>query len=161
MGLLGRLFGKGCAEHPLKAMALKVTAEEIGVEASAERPKVFGVLMDQKTPPFTLACFADGSSSLYWGSNGGIIGAGEHAPVREAAEKLLAVAQSAYDHASATPPEGDKADAKFLLRGFEGDRYGQIVSIKEAMGKPHPQAALFIAAQGVITQIRLVEAGRR
>lgn len=158
MGLLGRLFGKGGAEHPLKAMALKVTAQEIGVEPSDTCPKVFGVLMEQKMPPFTLACFADGSSSLYWGSNGGIIGAGEHDAVRRAAERFLSEGQKAYKDSSETPAEG--GDARFILRGFEGDRYGQI-SIKESMGKPHPYAGLFMAAQEVITQIRLVEQSKR
>jgi hypothetical protein len=48
----------------------------------------------------TLVAVADGSVSMYFSNGGGIIGAGEHAPVRQVAQKLLSTAESYVARAS-------------------------------------------------------------
>ena len=82
------------ASASLRALALSRTPEEIGYVPTASGPKVFGVLMETglKAAVFTLACFFDGSTSLYFSSGGGVIGCGEREPVKAAAKVFLSVA---------------------------------------------------------------------
>ena len=68
----------------LRAEALARSAQDLGLSSSPEDPTVFGILMETGYPEAvaTLAVFVEGSTSLYFSSGGGIIGAGEHDSVR-------------------------------------------------------------------------------
>lgn len=57
---------------------------------------LLAVLMETGYPGAvaTLAAVADGAVSLYFSNGGGIIGAAEHAPVRQAASNFLSSAQT-------------------------------------------------------------------
>jgi hypothetical protein len=57
---------------------------------------VFAVLMETGYPEAvaTLLAVADGTVSLYFSNGGGIIGGGEHEPIRKVSRELITLAQS-------------------------------------------------------------------
>lgn len=70
--------------------------------------RVWGVLMEigYPEPVATLVALSDGTTSLYFSNGGGVIGAGEHGAVRDAASHLLTVANAHianFEPTSATP----------------------------------------------------------
>jgi hypothetical protein len=84
----------------LRASALSLTPGEIGFVPSAAGENVFGVLMEigYEHAVFTLACFHDGATSLYFSTGGGAIGCGEHDKVKTAAKAFIALANTCAPH---------------------------------------------------------------
>jgi hypothetical protein len=97
---------------------------EFRVAVSAEHPNVFGILMETGYPKAaaTLAVFAEGSTSLYFSSGGGIIGAGQHESVRKTHGRFFAEAEAyrrAFTPATDTPLPA-VGRVRFYLRTFGG-----------------------------------------
>ena len=76
----------------LRDQALSTRASELGLRPNGSR--VWGILMETGYPEAvaTLVAFADGTTSLYFSSGGGTIGAGDHIAVRTVAESFLRAA---------------------------------------------------------------------
>lgn len=103
----------------------------------------------------TLVSLADGTTSLYFGNGGGIIGAGEHEPVRQATLALLARAERDLDafqvaDESRLPAIGA---VRFHVRTYRGARSAEAPVAQLALGT-HALSTLFIAAHAVITAVR-------
>ncbi len=104
------------------------------------RPRSVVVLLMETAYPkavATLACFADGTTSLYFSTGGGMLGAGQHALLVEANEHPLPEAGHVRFHAriGATLLGGDALE-------------------QELIAHSHPLSPLFYAGQAVITAIR-------
>jgi len=67
----------------------------LGVFPSEALPNVWGVLMETGYSPavVTLVALADGTTSLCFGSGGGVIGAEKYGAVREATAAFIAAAE--------------------------------------------------------------------
>ena len=106
----------------LRAEALTRSAHEMGIVASPERPNVFGILMEINYPvaTVTLAVFAEGSTSLYFSSGGGVIGAGQHETVRETHGAFFFEAESRLGEFAIAndTPLPDTGRVRFYLRTF-------------------------------------------
>lgn len=147
----------------LRQQALSVAASDLKLTPTEARLHVWGVIMDLGYPQAvaTVAVFADGTASLYISTGGGVIGAGEHRPVREAAEKLLAIAEAHiadFEPAAETalPPGGR---VHFYIRTFNGTLTAE--ADEQGLGRgPHKLSPVFHAGHAVITQMRL-ESERR
>jgi hypothetical protein len=141
----------------LREHALRVQAEALDVKPTAALPHVWGVIMETAYPEAvaTLVVFAEGTTSLYFSNGGGVIGAGAHAPVREAGERLLSTAES---HLSKFAPVSGTAlptagRVSILLRTFTGTLAAH--AREEELGAgAHALSEVFFAAHGVITAIR-------
>ena len=141
----------------LREMALTVEASEINVAPSPGHDVVWGLLVDIAFPEAvaTLVCLADGTTSLYFSNGRGVIGAGEHASVRDAAERFIALANSyvgafTISTDSAMPSTGR---VRFHVRTFEGLRTAE--ADEQALGQgQHELSPLFHAGHEVITAIR-------
>jgi hypothetical protein len=164
MSFLKGVFGKKDSKNPyvlLKEKALQTSAQELHLSQTTEMPKVFGMLMEQDLGPgsYTLVAFGEGSVSIYWSSGGGVIGAGEHEVVRNAAAKWLELAQQTY--AKGNPGQGVSSPnvVLFVWRGFQGDRF--IRSTPQELASPNnPLHEMYDAAQQVIAHIRHIEEAR-
>jgi hypothetical protein len=104
----------------------------------------------------TLVTFADGTTSLYFSNGGGVIGAGAHAAVRSASERLLATAEAQLadlEPATETPlPQVGRV--RFYIRTFSGTLTAE--AAEQALVSKHDRLSpLFHAGHGVITAIRL------
>src|SRR5262245_49601677 len=96
------------AARALRDQALSITASEADLAPTRELPNVFGILMETGYPEAvaSLVAFAEGTTSLYFSSGGGIIGAGEHETVRNRSLLLLETAErhlSSFAMATSTP----------------------------------------------------------
>ena len=133
---------------------------EIGVTAETFPYPVFGILMETGIAEgtFTLACLADGTTSLYLSDGSGTIGGGHHDAVRRAAEYLLAGAQHYYAQADSvsTHPTPEVGMVIFYFLGFDGVRaYG--APEEELVEGRDELSQLFLAGHGVLTALRKVE----
>jgi hypothetical protein len=144
----------------LRELALRVTADDLNLAPSPERPRVWGAILELGYPIgiATLMTLAEGTTSLYFSNGGGVIGAGEYATVREAAETLLDVVETHLDEfnpvdATPTPRIGR---VRIYVRTFEGT-LGVDVEENELGDNLHPLSPVFQAGHAVITAIR--EAG--
>lgn len=141
----------------LREQALNISAADLGVTPTTSLPNVFGVVMETGYPAAvaTLVALADGTTSLYFSSGGGIIGAGEHAKVRTAATAFLSVAQQHLSKFAPTeqtplPPVGA---VRFYLRTFDGLRSADGGEQELGAGQ-HALSAVFYAAHDVIAAVR-------
>ncbi len=116
-----------------------------------------GIVVDWGFPAATatLVCMADGTTSLYYSTGGGVIGAGTHASVRRASDALLATATRLLPEISG-PDDGSVPEPglfRFHVHTPEGPR-AATATVPELSSGSHPLSPLFAAAQGVITAIR-------
>src|SRR6185436_11866145 len=80
----------------LRAQAFAIGPADLELAPTPSRPRVWGAIMELGYPTgiATLLSIAEGTTSLYFSNGGGIVGAGEHANVREAAEVFLDVMEA-------------------------------------------------------------------
>ncbi|HYR03058.1 MAG TPA: hypothetical protein VES58_06915, partial [Syntrophobacteria bacterium] len=79
----------------LRSTILALAPARLGISPSDGLPNVWGVLMETGYFPAVVALvsLADGTTSLCFGSGGGVIGAERHTAVREATAAFIAVAE--------------------------------------------------------------------
>src|SRR5690349_8681240 len=106
----------------LRQQALTVAAADLGLGPTADHTQVWGVVMETgyQEAVATLVVFGEGTTSLYFSNGGGIIGAGEHDPVRAAGKILLSSADRYLDSftAAAVTPLPGVGRVRFYLRTF-------------------------------------------
>lgn len=75
----------------MRNMALAMTSDQLGIEASVNNDKVYGVIadLDMNGAIVTITAFVTGDTSLYLSTGGGFIGAGQHEDVQEVVKKFL------------------------------------------------------------------------
>ena len=105
--------------------------------------------------PSPLVVFAEGSTSLYFSSGGGIIGAGDYESVRATHGPFFAEAEARLDAFSSAmeTPLPTRGRVRFYLRTFRGTLTAE--ADEEDLGEMrHPLSALFNAGQRVISAVR-------
>lgn len=144
----------------MRQQVLQLTPDQLGNEV-AEGPLV-ALMMETGYPEAvaTLVAVADGTTSLYFSNGGGVIGAGEHAPVAAANRRLLEAAKSVLSQLSdvsdpSPPPDGLTQFVAVTRDGLRGAGAPE----KELGEGQHALSQLFYAGQDVLTQIRLLEGG--
>lgn len=140
--------------HDLRAMAL-------GLRAPGASPAAALMELDLGGGSATLVATADGATSLYLSTGGGIIGAGEHAPVREAAAAFLrmAAAQAGLMEAAPDHPLPSAGHVRFYVVTGAGLRTAEAREQALARGD-HPLSDLYGAGQEVLTAVRRTSDGR-
>lgn len=146
----------------LRTQALRRSAEQIGIGASPAHPSVFGLLMETGYPHAvaSLVVFADGSTSLYFSTGGGVTGAGEHASVRDTHPALFTEAEAQREAFTPTvdTPLPQPGRVRFYLRTFGGTLMAE--ASEEDLGQMHHRLSrLFHAGHAVIAAIRRATGG--
>lgn len=141
----------------LRAQAFNLDAGDLELVPTPSRPHVWGAIMELGYPTgiATLLSFAEGTTSLYFSNGGGVIGAGEHAAVRQAADVLLDVFEAHLDEMSPIEetPTPRIGRVRFYARTFEGTLGAE--ATEDQLGeKLHPLSPVFFAGHAVITAIR-------
>jgi len=147
----------------LRAKALALKAEEIGV-SRASFPKVWGLLMETgfENGAFSLVVLGDGTTSLYFSTGGGIIGAGEQQAVREASTKLLAEANRFVSAATPTDEYPLPSNGRVMFYFLSYDGVLSYAGVENELGEGRDKlSALFAASHEVISRVRQVEESRR
>lgn len=147
----------------LRKQALGVDAATLGLRPTTWHARVWGIIMETGYPDgvASLVAFAEGSASLYFSGGGGIIGAGEHAAVREATQAFL---QEADRHLAGFLPTAETplpavGRVRFYLRTFDGTLGGES-SERDLADNRHPLSPVFYSGQSVITAMRRVTESR-
>jgi len=165
MRLFGsRKHGGGAPADPrdvylgLRRQALGITAGALG--ATLDSP-LLALLMEtgMSGAVVTLVAAADGTTSMYTSTGGGVLGAGARREVAEAARQFLETGGRLLGELSpvsdpALPPQGT---VQFVAVTADG-LLGAVASGAELGERRHALSPLFYAAHGVITQIRLSQA---
>jgi hypothetical protein len=104
----------------------------------------------------TIVATADGGVSMYLGSGGGVIGAGEHAAVQPAAERFRNVAADSRGLLGGADgfPLPEPGQVRFHARTADGDYSGAADETALRAGR-HPLSPLYAAGQDLLTEIRL------
>ncbi|HVF04535.1 MAG TPA: hypothetical protein VNA20_06835 [Frankiaceae bacterium] len=143
----------------LRAMVLGLDPDAAGLP---RRGRVWGALLEMTydSGSATLVCLADGSTSLYTSTGGGVIGGGDHEEVAAETARFLDAVEEALeafgpDPDAALPPPGGAViralthDGRYAVSGPEVD-FGE---------DRHAQSGVFHAAHRVITLLRLATGG--
>jgi hypothetical protein len=104
----------------------------------------------------TFVAIADGTVSMYTSTGGGVIGAGQHAAVRAAADRFRAVAAEASGRLEPTTefPRPAPGNVRFQLRTADGGYTGVAPEAALVAGR-QPLSELYAAGQDMVTEIRL------
>jgi hypothetical protein len=144
----------------LRSMVLNLNPEEIGLTQESYPHPVFGLVMETgfADGSFTLSVLADGTTSLYFSTGGGIIGAGEHESVRKASGRLLSTAQEFHSKAKKvnTFPKPGQGEVIFYFLTFDGVL--SYTALENDLGNEKDElSGLFFAAHNVLSEIRKIE----
>ena len=142
----------------LRGRVLGLTAGEMG--SLAEEP-VWVVLMEIgfEEGAATLVAAADGTTSLYLSSGGGVLGTGEFAEVKLAAQAFRRAAADSLERLAKTErfPLPAPGEVQFLVLTAAGVFRGTVDLAELAPDQDPPLAALGSAGQQVLLEIRRIE----
>ena len=134
------------------------TPDELGFSPTDRHPRVWAALMEigMNGSYATVVSLVDGSTSLYLGSGGGVIGAAEQEAVRRASMGFLEAVEKDLDlfeptHPLPLPAQGE---VRFNTRTYEGDL--STAGSEQAIwqDEAHRLRAMYAAGQDVITELR-------
>jgi hypothetical protein len=105
--------------------------------------------------------FAEGTTSLYFSTGGGVIGAGEHDTVCAAAQAFLETADAHVEKFSATTDHAlpARGRVRFYVHTFNGLLTAEGDEEDLGYGR-HPLSPVFHAGHAVISEIRQIEESR-
>ncbi len=147
----------------LRGHLLALHPAEFGLVPTPELPRVWGLIVDMGYPnaTATLVGLADGTTSLYLSTGGGVIGGGEHAHVADAPRAMLAVAERHVDEMPATADLGVPRPGRVVLRAMTYDGQRAVDADEgELVARHHRLGEVYHAAHGVITHLRLLQDSR-
>ena len=141
----------------LREHAFTVSANDLGMSLVAGDGVVWAVLMETgyAEAVASLVTIADGTTSLYFSNGGGIIGAGQHASVRTAADAFIAATNMNVDQLAPTAdhPLPGVGRVRFYARTFDGLLSAEVPE-NDLGENRHALSPLFYAGQAVITAVR-------
>lgn len=142
---------------------LHLNSADAGIHPTPELTLVWGLVMDttDEVGGYSLVALADGTTSLYTTTGGGMIGAGEQVQVAAATRAALRVVEAHLDQLppatnSDLPPVGS-----VVLRALSYDGQRAVQALERDLGEGrHPQSDIFHAAHYVIAHLRFIEESR-
>ncbi|NIQ39662.1 MAG: hypothetical protein GTN81_13880 [Proteobacteria bacterium] len=144
----------------LRQKVLSLSPGDIGLTQPKDGSTVWGILMETGYPGglATLIVLADGTTSLYFGHGGGIIGAGEHDSVRTASMRFLAVAEQYQKALEPTKsfPYPHVGTVRFYVLTFSGPLTAA-ADENDLGNRTHALSNLFYAGHEVLTELRHID----
>jgi hypothetical protein len=148
----------------LRQQILDLDPAAAGLTASPELPTVWGLLMETGHPNgvATLVALADGTTSLYLSTGGGVIGGGAHPQVAAATRRLLGIVERYLAQIPASTQTALPAVGRVALRALTYHGRHVAEAAEDDLGyQRHPLWPVFHAAHDVITELRLIEEARQ
>ncbi len=144
----------------LRTMVLNLDPKDIGLNKDNFPYSVFAIVMETGVAEgsYTLSSIADGSTSLYFSTGGGIIGGGEHKSVREASMYFLSGAEHFHSKAKAVTsfPKPKNGDVIFYFITFDGVKSYNALEV-DLGNEKDDLSGLFFAGHSVISELRNTE----
>ncbi len=147
----------------LRRQLLELDPAAAGLEQGPGRPRLWGALMEMGFPNgvATLAALADGTTSLYLSTGGGIIGGGFHQAVAAATRSFLACVE---EHLADLHPDTDAAlpaTGFVIVRALTYPHRLAAEAAEDDLGHGrHQLSPVFHAGHRVITQLRIIDEAR-
>ena len=145
----------------LRAGVLAIKPEDIG-RRPHENDAIWGVLMELGHPEIVVSLVAliDGSVSIYLSDGDGVIGCGLHPDVRQAALRMLTVAEQLQNECRPVEqfPMPEQKQARFYLLSNRGV-LGATAALTALEEGAIELAELFYAGHTVISLVELLGAG--
>ena len=142
----------------LRSMALTVDPATLHLPTGEPWSGALVAMMEIGLPTgtATFVAIADGTVSMYTSTGGGVIGAGEHAAVRAAADRFRAAAAESRGQLEPTRefPEPTVGEVRFQLQTDGGGYTGVAPEAALRTGR-HPLSELYATGQDLVTEIRL------
>jgi hypothetical protein len=158
--ILRRGNGQGKATYlGLRSMVFAVDPDTLTFRPDAGVHGAWCTVIDFGRPDgtATLACIADGTVSLYTSTGGGVLNAGGHDAVWDAARRLLEAAGGAVPFLrplDEPPPLPAASRVRLSVRTFDGLLTEEVAEEPLERGR-HVLSPLYSAAQDVLTEVRL------
>lgn len=148
----------------LRSRLLSLKPAELGLSPNQTTPHVWALLVEMgyEVGMATLVCLADGTTSLYYSTGGGLLGRGDYGPVAEASKILVALAENYLEHASITHevPLPEAGQVRFVFLTYAGI-YAADASEKLVVSGHHPFSPLFKVTQEILGQLKMLAEKRR
>jgi hypothetical protein len=148
----------------LRSRILSLDPAEVGLTPSTSAPHVWGVLMETgyTVGNATLVSLADGTTSLYYSTGGGMLGSGEYTPVSEASKALIAQAQNHLQDMTSTVefPLPEAGQVRFIFLTYSGILTAEVSEKTLATGR-HSLSSLYSLAHETLTQLRILSERKR
>ena len=144
----------------LRGQIIALTPERVKLVPTEDLPHVWAAFMDMSVSDSvaSLLASAEGTSSLYFGTGGGIIGAGKHPQVRAANRRFLVALDTAFAALPAVTdfPLPGPGHVRFAVMSFDGKR-GADASEDELKAGTHPLSKSFMAGHELIAYLRAAQ----
>ncbi len=144
----------------LRAQILGLDPATAGMQQGPEHQVLWGALMETGYPrgTATLVALADGTTSLYLSTGGGIIGGGFHRAVADATRSFLAELEHRLPMLRPDPDAALPATGWVIIRAltYTGRMYSEAAEDDLGHGR-HELSPVFYAAHRVITELRLID----
>jgi hypothetical protein len=165
--MFSKLFGRKQKPAPeaasesiyntLREGIFTTSPDEVGIVRSQDNPNVWGVVMETGFPEgtCTLVSLADGTTSLYYETGGGVIGCGAHDIVANATKAVVQDAENYYGSMTQTAsfPLPAVGNTRFFILTYSGVYTTE--ALEEDLGEErHHLTPLFYKCHDVITSIR-------
>ena len=148
----------------LRGRILRLSPDEMGLAPTNETPHVWGIVMETgyDVGSATLISLADGTTSLYFSTGGGMLGSSEYKPLAEAAKALVAQAEILFEHMTSTIelPLPEVGMVRITILTYTGN-YSSEAPLKILSAGQHPMSSLFALAQATLEQLRLLAEKKR
>lgn len=141
----------------LRSRVLELDPKTVGIAPTPEAPRVYGVLMETGYDDYsvTLVSLADGTTSLYFSTGGGVIGCGEQEPVRVVSQAFVRAADEALELLQPSDGVEGPTAGRTIIRALTYDGPCLVDALEVEFGEGnHPASDLFYCGQDVITAIR-------
>ena len=142
----------------LRKMLLSAKPSDFGLVPTPALPRVWAAMLELRFGESiaSLVAVAEGSTSLYLSTGGGVIGGGEHESVRKENQKFLGLIEKTLEmfvpvDAPLPVLEGSVAFAVFTYEGMRGARDTEERMIRQQS----PLWTAYYLGQEVITALRL------
>ena len=137
---------------------------KFGLPPTSKPTEPWGVLMDwgMDQGTVTVVAASDGSASVYFSSGGGFIGGKGQEPIRRVAQKAVEIARKVNFHSAPTttyPLPGQHGVFFYFLT--DAGVFTVNSSEKEMQEQSGPLSDVGNAMQGVITQYRVWDSGKK
>jgi hypothetical protein len=141
----------------LRERILHLDPAEVGLHPSDPAANIWGVLMESGYPEgtATLVSLADGTTSVYFSTGGGLLGSPEYTPIAEASKAFVAQAESHRNDMApaAVFPLPEAGQVRFICLTYMGFFTTEAAEKSLASGH-HPLSPLYQAGRETLSRLR-------
>ncbi len=143
----------------LRSLLFSLNPADAGLTPSDAAPHVWGVMMETGYAVgfATLVSLADGTTSLYYSTGGGMLGSADYTPVADASKAFVTQAENHLQHMSSSDELSlpDVGQVRFIFLTYTGI-YTTEESEETLASGNHPLSRLYKLGRETMAQLRIL-----